>query len=164
VVIIQGLEQLATVSADSFFRTLHHLATMHPTSSFLADLRWQYNEVFPSEVDFTDLPFHSTMSKVHTLAGRFGNPHDIRCNHQKLPIQEHVPFVRFMAESAREGYQQSQRRKVPRWTLRSVLYFLSLGPVSPASVVADCLTVVAIDLGCDVLNTASLDDRCVQIR
>ena len=163
VAVAQGFGQLATVSAEGFSRTLHHLATMDPTSKFLADIQRQYNDVFPSEVDFSDLPFRLVMAKIHSLAGRFGDPRDIRWSGQRLPVQEHVPLVRNMVVTAQEKYEQTEHRKVPRWTLRSALYFLSLGPVSPASVVADCLTIIAIDLGCDVSGTTALDERYVQI-
>ena len=162
VVILQGMEQLATMSADGFFRTLYHLTTIDPTSSVLVDLQRRYNEVFPSEIDFTSLPFQLTMTKIHTLAGRFGNPHDIRWHNHGLFIQEHIPFARRMAEAAKEKYNQTQPGKVPRWILRSTLYFLSLGSVSPPSVVADCLTIIAIDLGCD-MDIVISDERCVQV-
>ena len=161
VVITQGLEQLATASANGFFRTLHHLATMDPTSSALVDLQRRYNEVFPSELDPMGLPFCSTMTKIHALAGRFGNPRDIRWPNRRLSVYEHIPIARRMAEAAQSKYQLTQHQKVPRWILRSALYLLSLGPVSPASVVADCLTIVAIDLGCDVSNTVISDERYV---
>ena len=163
-IIAQGSEQLATASANCFLRTLHHLATMDPTSSALADIQRLYNEIFPSELDFTGLPFFSTMTKIHDLAGRFGNPRDIQWPkpNRRLSIQDHIPLARRMAETAQEKYQQT--RKVPRWILRSALYCLSLGPLSPASVVADCLTIVAIDLGCDVSNTPISDERYVHMR
>ena len=163
VVIVRGLEQLATVSANGFFRTLHYLATMDPTSSALALLQLRYRDVFPSELDFTSLPFHSTMTKIHALAGRFGNPRDIRWHNYKMTLHEHIPFAQRMLQAAQEGYQQTQHRKVPRWILHSTLYCLSLGPVSPPSVIADCLTIIAIDLGCEIPNAAISDERCVQI-
>ena len=162
VVIIQELEELATASAHGFFRTLHHLATMDPTSGALEDLQRRYNRVFPSGLDFTGLPFYSTMIKIHALAGRFGNPRDIRWPNRRLSAQEYIPFARRMAETAQEKYQQNQGGKVPRWILRSALYLLSLAPLSPAPVVADCLTIVAIDLGFDVSKIAVSDERCVQ--
>ena len=160
VVVLQGLEELATASANAFLRTLHHLATTDPTSNALVVLQRRYNEVFPSELDFTSLPFHSTMTEIHTLAGRFGNPRDINWHNYKMSIHEYVSFAQCMLQAARGEYQQ--RQKVPRWILHSVLYLLSLSPVSP-SVVADCLTIVAIDLGCDVSDTVVSDERCVQI-
>ena len=147
VLITHGLETLAATSADGFYRTLHHPATVDPSSSALVDIQRHYNKVFPSELDFT--PFHSTMTKIHSLAGRFGNPDDIQWSNPRLSIQEQIPFVRRMAETVQDGYQQAEQRKVPRRILRSVLYFLSLCPLSPTSVVADCLTIVAIDLDCD---------------
>ena len=119
VVVTQGSEQLAKVSADGFFRTLHHLATMDPASASLADLRRRYNEVFPSETDFTDLPFHSTMSKIHNLAGRFGNPRDIRWHSYRLSVQEYIPFARHMVEAAQEKYQQNKSTMDP--PLRTLL-------------------------------------------
>ena len=163
VVIVQGSEELAPVSANGFFRTLHHLATLDPASSFLADLRQRYNDVFPSDIDFADLPFQSTMAKIHTLAGRFGHPRDIQWYHHSMSIQEHIPFVRRMAETAQEKYGQTSDGKVPSQILRSVLYFLSLGSISPTSVVADCLAIIATDLGCNVSDVANLDERCVLI-
>ena len=163
VLIVHGLEELATVSADAFYRTLHHLATTNPTSSVLADFQQRYHEVFPSGIKFSDLPFHSTMAKIHALANRFGNPRDIKWHNYRMSIREHVPFARRMAQAAQEGFKQTEDIKVPRWTLRSALYFLSLAPISPTSVVADCLTIIAIDLGCDVTTAESLDERWVQV-
>ena len=163
VVTMQGLEQLATASAGGLFRTLHHLATTDPTSSILTDLQHHYNEFFPSELDFTSLPFRSTMTKIHALAGRFGNPRDIRWYNYPMSIQEHIPFARRMVQAAQESYQQSRGKKVPRWILRSTLYFLSLCPISPPSIIVDCLTIVAIDLNCDVSNFVISDERYVQV-
>ena len=148
--VMQGMKRLATASADGFFRILHHLATIHPTSRILADLQRHYNQIFPSDLDFTGLPFHSTMNKIHALAGRFGSPRDIRWHGYKMSTQEHIPFAKCMVQAARDEYQRLHRRKVPRWILHLAFSFLSLGSVSPPSVVADCLTIIAIDLGCDI--------------
>ena len=163
VVILHGLEELATVSANGFLHTLRHLATIDPASSALAHLKRRYNDVFPSDVDFADLPFHSVMVNIHTLASRFGNPRDIQWSNYGLSLQEYIASARQMTKTAREKYDQSRDGRVPRWILRSALYLLSLGPLSPASVVADCLTIIAIELGCDVSNAATFDERCVHI-
>ena len=104
------------------------------------------------------------MTKIHALASRFGNPRDIRWHNYKMPIHEHILFARRMLQAAQERYQQTQHIKVPRWILRSALYFLSLGPVSPPSVVADCLMVIAIDLGCDISGVVIPDERCAQVQ
>ena len=151
------------VSANGFFRALHHLATMDPTSTALEDLQQRYNQVSPSKLNFTGLPFYSTMSNIHALAGRFGNPRDIRWPHpnRRLFVREHIPLARRMVELAQETHRPTKAGKVPRWILRSVLYFPSLGSLSPASIVADCLTIIAIDLGCDVSTVTTLDGRYV---
>ena len=161
VVVMQGMEQLATGSANGFFRIFHYLATVDPTSNILADLRRHYNGFFSSELDFTGLPFYPTMIKIHALAGRFGNPRDIQSPNRTLSTQKHISFARRMTEVAQEKYQQTQDGKVPRWVLRSALYFLSLAPLSPAAVVAESLVVVAIDLDCDVSNIVISDERYV---
>ena len=122
---------------------------------------------FPSELDFTGLPFYSTMFNIHALAGRFSNPRDIRWPrpNRRLSVQEHIPLARRMVELAQKTHRPIQAGKVPRWILRSVLYFLSLGSLSPASLVADCLMIIAIDLGCDVSTVTTSDERyvCTQL-
>jgi hypothetical protein len=161
VAIMQGLEQLAMVSAGGFFRTFHHLIVMDPTSNILADLHRRYNKVFPTEVNFTGLPFYSTMTMVHALVNRFGNPRYVWWDNHRLSGQDHIPFSRRMVEAAQVKYQQMRRRKVPRWMLRSALHFLSLGSLLPPSVIADYLTIIAIDMNCDIPETTSSNERCV---
>jgi hypothetical protein len=161
VVVVQGLEQLATVSAGCFFRTFHYLSVTDPTSSVLENLRQRYNVTFPSELDVTGLPFYSTMVMMHVLASRDGNPRDIQWRDFRPSRQEHIPFAQYMVEAAQVGYQQTHRQKVPRWILAFALHSLSLEP--PLSVVAECLTIIAIDLGYDVSKFTALDVRWVQL-
>ena len=163
VMIMQGLEQLAIVSASSFFSTFYNLTIMNPTSSVLTDLHRRYTAVFPPEVDFTGLPFHSTMTTIHALAGRFGNPHYIWWHNRRLSNNKCIPFSRRMVEVARVKYQQMQHRKVPRWILRSALHFLSLGSIFPPPAIVDYLVIIALDLGSDVPDVTNLDERCVRI-
>ena len=75
--------------------------------------------------------------------------------------QEHIPFAQYMLEAAQMEYQRTHGKKVPRWILSFALHSLSLEP--PPSVVADCLTIVAVDLGYDVSKVATLDARWVQL-
>ena len=167
VTIIQGLEELATSSITGFFKSFHNLTVMDPTSSVLSDLHRHYNDNFPPEVDFTGPLFHSTMTTVRTLVNGFGNPrYTWWDNHRDFPTQGDIRFSRRMARAAMTGYQQTQRRKVPRWMLRSALHFLSLCAVFPPFVISDCLFIIATDLGCDArddLDKTSLDERCVHI-
>ena len=82
-----------------------------------------------------------------------------------LSTRGHASIARDMAEAARVEYQKTQHRKVPRWILRFAFRSLSLNPLPPTSAVADCLSIIAIDLGCDVSNVGvpALDERCVCI-
>ena len=73
-VIMLGLEQLATVSARCFFQNLRHLSTTRPTSSVLVDLRRRYDRVFPFFTDFRGLPFYHTMKNLHALINQDQNP------------------------------------------------------------------------------------------
>ena len=161
VTVMQGLEQLTTVSAASFLGTFHNLTIMNPTSSVLDDLHRRYIAIFPSEVDFTGLPFHSTMTTIHAFASRFGNPHYVWWHSRRLSDTQCIPFSRRMVEVARIKCKQMLHKKVPRWILRSALHFLSLGSVFPPHVIADYLAIIALDLGCDVPDFASSDERCV---
>ena len=165
VVIVQGLEQLATVSATCFLRTFHRLSVTDPTSSVLADVRRRYRKVFPFGADFTGLPFRYTVAGIHALVSRRWNPQHVRWDDYGPSAQEHIVFARGMAEAARVGYQKTQRRKVPRWILDFMLCSLSLSRPPLAPVIADCLSTIAIDLGCDVSITGvpTLDERCVHI-
>ena len=166
VVTIQGLEELAAVSAMCLLRTFHHLSVMDPTSPVLEDVRQRYSKVFPFGTGFSEsLPFYYTMIKIGSLANHSRAPHHIWWEALGGSTQERISFARGIAEIAQAKYQQTPHRKAPRWTLRFALYSLSLGPLPPASIVADCLSVIAIDLGCDVASTGFVvsDERSVSI-
>ena len=163
VVIIEGSEQLATLSIGCFFRAFNLLSVTNPTSSVLTDLRRHYDRVFPSQLDLVGLPFRSTLTVIHAMASPLGSPRHVQWRGHRPSDQEHVPLAQHMAEAA-QAHQQTLRGKVPRWILRFALDSLSLDPPPPPSVVANCLTVIAIDLGCSVPHTATLNDKYVQIR
>ncbi|KAF9781529.1 hypothetical protein BJ322DRAFT_1111457 [Thelephora terrestris] len=158
VVIVQGWEQLAMVSARCLFRTLeHHFSSTDPrTPSVLEDLRRRYNRVFPFNADFRGLPYYFTMVRIHAWAHRHQEPRDVRWDNYTPPAQEHIPFARHMVEVAQEEYQG---RKVPCWILRFAMHSLSQDPPSPASVIADCLKIVAIDLDLDASKITVLNER-----
>ena len=160
VVIIHELEELATVSAMCFFRTLHHLSAMDPTSSVLVDLRQRYITIFPFVPEFGSLPLYPTMAQIHHLFTFRTIPRNYRPS-----TRGHITVARGMVEAAWVGYQKTQHRKVPRRILRLASDFLSLNPPPPTPATIDCLSIVAIDLGCDVANVGSmiLDERCVRI-
>ena len=77
-VIMQGLEQLATVSAMCFLRTFHHISAADQTSSVLEDVRRRYRSAFPFGVDFMGLPFHYTIARIHVLVNRRWNSNHVQ--------------------------------------------------------------------------------------
>ena len=162
-VVMQGLEQLGAVSVRCFFHSIRHLWMTDPTSSVLADLRRRYTRVFPCDTDFRGISFYRTITIVHALAHEFWGYCNLQWDDYRPSGQEYIPFARHMVKIAQVEYQRMQRKKLPRWILRFALHSLSLDPPSPPSVVSDCLMIVAIDLGYDVSNIFTLDERCVQI-
>ena len=165
VAIVRGLEQLAAVSAMCFLRTFHQLSVANPGSSVLKDVRKRYNRIFPLETDFEGLPFYYTITKIHALANWAWDPRNIQWGDCTPSTQECISFTRSAAEVAQVLYRRTRRQKIPRWILRFALHSLSLDSIPPTSAIADCLSIIAIDLGCEVSNTGftMLDERCVHI-
>ena len=162
VVVVQGLEELAALSARCFFQTFRHLSTIRPTPSVLEDLRQRYRRVFPNDTYFRGLPFYHTMTALHTLVARHWVPRDIRWTDYQPSDQELIPFARHMVEVSQAEYQRMQARKVPRWILRFALHILSLHPSSPPSAIADCLTIIAVALDFDPSSVLILDERYIR--
>ena len=165
VVVTQGLEHLATVAATCLLRTFRHLLATDPTSSVLANVRRRYRRVFPFDANFTGLPFRYTAVWIHALANRHRGFQHTQWDNYRPPTQEHITVTQCAAEDAQAEYQNTQHRKVPRWILRFALCTLSLDPPPPTPVVADCLSIIAIDLGCNVPGAGPVtpDERCVHI-
>jgi hypothetical protein len=157
VAIMQGLEQFATVAAGCFCSTFYHLTAMDPTSSILEDIRRRYRRVLPDGIDFTDLPSRHSMIMIDALIRKdWGLRHVWRSN-DRPSDHEHIPFARDVAELAQAEYQREQ--EVPEWILGFVYNSLSLVPLPPASIVADCLKTIAVHLGCSVQPVVTLDER-----
>ena len=66
-VVVQGLEQLAAMSAQCVLNTISHLLVMDPASSVLEDVRHHYVQILSPQADFRGHQFHHTMSAVHCL-------------------------------------------------------------------------------------------------
>ena len=171
-VILQGSEELVAISTACFLRTLSHLITVDPASIVFKDMRQRYTETFPIETDFKGLQSYHRLCIIHNifypskkLVLYQGFPHPTRrpkiqwgyCH--DLLSAEHAILIRL----AGFEYQRKQRQKVPRWILRSVYCLLSEHPLPPASAVINYLSIVAMDLGCTVSNTATLDERYIYI-
>jgi len=80
------------------------------------------------------------------------------------PSHEHTLSASSLVRLAQSPYQRRQHHEVvPSWILDFVFYSLSLEPLPSTSVVLDCLSIIAIDLGCDVssIKTTTSDERFV---
>ena len=161
VVEVQGLEELATVSALGLFNTISHLLDADPTSRVLDELRRLYTKALPARAEFRGNQFQHAMNAVCCLLVRSGGRQPFQWRDYKPSAHEHAAFSHNIVKLARLEYQRTAWVKVPRWILRFVLHSLSLNPLPPTSVVVDCLSIILIDLGCDVSNArnATSDER-----
>ena len=160
VAIVPGLEQIAKLAAAGFFHTFSHLSFTGPTSGGFADIRQHYSRVFPQNIDFSALPFSRTFGVVHgILYPKWRNYQRVH----ESSGQEHLTVISTVTKLAQSRYRG--QRKVPRWTLRFALHFLSQDPLPPTSIVVDCLSIIAIDLDCEVPSTrpTTLDEGYVRI-
>ena len=158
IVIAHESEELATISATCFLRTFHQLSVMDPSSSVLTDLRQQYNRLFPYGPVFSGLPFHYTMAKIHDVVNW-----DVQWGNYRPSSQGHVAVAQEVAKIAQVEYQKAQHQEVPEWILCFALRSLSLCPLPPTPIIANCLSINATDLGCDVSSTGAMtsDEQCV---
>ena len=160
---MQGKEQLATASVTCLLHSLNRLSVTDPASSVLIGISQRYNRSFPLNLDCRGLPFYYPIIKIHSMLTRLRHHRNIQWDDYEPSNQELVAFAQHMVEAAQLEYQETLYQKVPRWILRFALHFLSLDPPPPVSVVADCLTIVAIDLSCQIPGTTGLEQRYVPI-
>ena len=163
VALVQGFEQLAAASALSFFNTTSHLLAMGPPSSALEDVRQRYLRVFSTHADFHGHQFYHVMNAVRCLFVPCMGRRSFQWNGYKPSTCEHIIVAHNLVKVTRFKYQKARDAKVPRWILRFALHSLSLDPLPPVSVIADCLLIIAIDLDCDLSRTVATtsDERCV---
>lgn len=157
----QELEKLAKASAGCFCRALYRLTATDPTSSILEDIHQRYHRVFPHGIDLAGFPSHHSLIMVDALIRRDWGPRPFWNNDDKPPNHEYIPFAQDMAQLAQAEYQQELI--IPNWILSFAFNSLSLDPLPSVSVVADCLKIIAIHLGCDVSNTTTLANRYIYL-
>ena len=155
--ITEGLEQLATVFTERLYHTLHRLMVTAPTSSVLKDIRQSYRKIFPYGINLTDISSRHTSTMVDALIGEDCSRMIWLGGNDRSPNRDHIQFVQDIVELARAEYRR--QKKVPGWILSFSLESLSQDPFPVASVVADCLKISAIHLGCNVSDVAMLDER-----
>ena len=211
VTVVQGLEQLALVSALCCLHTFSCLTVMGMVVS-VEDVRQRYTRAFPSEVNFNGLQFSAALGAIHTVFYQTNKVRGVPTNmsqmtlvtwQAQLPLRdhwwedgkpssderviiadalsgwvprkawrvqwgdykpssgEHVIVARALAKLARFEYRRRGQWKVPRWLLRFAFHSLSQYPLPLTSIIVDCLSIIAVDLGCDFSNIASSYERCV---
>jgi len=180
--VTRGSEQLADMSAMCFLRVFSSLLITTPTSSTIEDVRQRYLRTFTFFATLQDSPYHLPVNTVHRLFRTNVLRHmvttedyhtDLKRTHfpdlswtcYNPPLDELIPFAQALAQVAQSEYQSCERgnRKVPRWLLRFALRFLSQDSLPPISVVINCLTILATDLGCNVSDISSMpsNEKCV---
>ena len=169
VVIIQGSEELAETAAACLLGTLSHSLIMDPKSNILKDVHLQYNRIFQPGVSLWSLPFHRTISGVHNLFKRYDHSKGLSWKGVDPSTPENLSLAHSLVKVAWICSQEPRlgledQKKVPRWVLRFSLHCL-LYSNPPVSVIADCLLIIAIDLGCDIPDSdiRALDKRCVSL-
>jgi hypothetical protein len=65
VMVTQGLEKLATLSAVCLLYTFSHLSVMGLSPGVLVDVCQQYARIFPPDIQFNGLPFHHIFGAIH---------------------------------------------------------------------------------------------------
>ena len=164
--ITRGSEQLAEISAMCFLCTFSSLLMAEPTSAIITDLRQQYKRVFPGTISFHSPTHHLIVARtVPRLFFGFMSRGSIDWGRYNPSFDELVPFAHALAQVTQLECHRGKHknRKVPRWLVRFALRFLSQDPLPLASVVIDCLAIVATDLGCNVSDISSVasDEKCV---
>jgi len=161
--VIRGCEQLAATAAMCLLHAISRLLREDPRSNILKDMDQQYNRIFPPAADFRGLPFCHTIHVVHNFFHRRDHAKGLSWKGVDPSAPGNLLLAQYLASIAGYCYTRPGLggRKVPRWVLRFSLHSLLWDPEPPVSVVADCLMVVAIDLGCDISenDVRNLDKR-----
>jgi len=166
VVVLRGSEQIAETAATCLFNAISHSLIVDPKSNVLKDVQQRYNRIFPPTVNLQTLPFRHTISGVRNSLNRCGHPRGLGWKGVDPSTPENLSLAHNLVKvawSCCKGSALGDRKKVPRWVLRFSLHSLLWDPERPASAVADCLMIIAIDLGCDVSerDIRNLDKRYV---
>ena len=157
--IVRGMEQLAEASAMCFFLTYSHLSVMNRMQNSLGNVRQRYRTIFPRNLDFGALPFSYILSATHE-AIHLGVKLPVKWDDYAPTNHEHAVVAHTLAKLSWSSYQW---REVPPLCLSFALYHLPQVPLRPPSVIADCLLIIAMALGCIVPNTLTLEERCVHV-
>lgn len=152
-----GSGQVARAASMCLLRTLSGAGM---TLAIARGIHQRYLEVIPPAASFEGLVCCYTMNVIHSLLISSKGCWSFRWTGYKPCAQEHI-FI--AATLVQVTYTTKLCGKVPCWVLRFVIDSLSQNPPPPTSVILNCLTIIAIDLNCDLSNvrTVALDERYV---
>ena len=151
--VIRGCEQLAATAAMCLLRTISYSLRVDPKSRILKDMVQQYNRIFPPTLDLRNLPFRHTIHGIHHFFHRHDRPKGLSWKGFDPSTPGNPPLSHELASIAWFCYTRfglEGRKKVPSWVLRFSLHSLLWNSRPPASVISNCLMIIAIDLGCDI--------------
>ena len=165
VTVSRGSEQLAGISAACLLRALSRFSSAESTSTVIRDVLRRYKEVFPPHVNLYCLPCPKVMKVINPLFALPRERVSFTWRHYRPSTDELVPFARAMAQLAQVECcrREGEKPEILHWLVGFALRFLSRDPLPPTSVVVDCLTIVATDLGCNIPDTGAVapDEKCV---
>jgi len=146
-VLTQGSEELGKVAATVLLRMVAYFSAIMPASSALHDVRQKYRRIYPAGTDFRGISFHRIMEVMRSSF----HPHSGNLlywkGYEPSPL-EHISMARKLVLLTWADRQRGGRWwKVPRWALRFVLHSLIQDTSPPSPVIADCLLMVAFELG-----------------
>ena len=168
-VIAQGTEELAVESVLCCIRALSHPGIIDPASGVFKDVKQRYTVTFPIGVNFEGLPSYHRFCMIHNIFHpyrKWSNSQQRYLYRPKIQWEDYKPSSTeriVLVQFARFGYQKSDPHKVPRWIIRFAHHILSQDPLPRASIASDCLSVLAMDLGCAVSDATTLDERYVHV-
>ena len=170
--IIQGFEWLAERSSLFCLHMLSHLVVADQILEVLDNVRQRYTRIFPSETDFDGLPVSHISGVIHSVLYSSRTKHvwntiptegpmnpfvlsvvrwRVQWDVYQLSANEHTIVARALIKFAQLKYKGSGwHEKVSRWLLRLAVCSLSQDPLPSPSIIYDSLSIIAIDLGCDV--------------
>jgi len=155
-VLAQGLEELGKVVAMALLHVVAHFSVMMPASSALYDVRQKYRRIYPIDTDFRGISFHHTMEVTHNSLHPQPRVPLYWKDYEPSPL-EHTYMARKLVLLTWSDRQRGDRRfKVPRWALRFILHTLIQDTSPPTPVIADCLLMVAFELGHEISMDAVL--------
>ena len=119
---------------------------------------------FADGLDFSGCPFPQTLRMTHEV---IYSDQEIKVpigwGYYELANYERVAVAHAISNLSWSEYRRRGPDKVPPPHLSFALHYISQDPPPPASVIASCLLIIAIDLGCDVQENVIFAERCVHV-